>query len=108
MNLSELDHYARFQRNVAILFVPGLLQTEDYARAVYSNRIPELTQEELELRVRHRMARRLIIEGSSPIPLDAVIHEAALRMMVSDRTASRAQLARIGCAWNSPKQLTSA
>lgn len=95
MDLSELDHHARFQRNVAILFVPGLLQTEDYARAVYSNRVPELTEDELELRVRHRMARRLIIEGSSPIPFEAVIHEAALRMMVSDHTASRAQLTRI-------------
>ena len=68
LNLSELDHHARFQRNVAILFVPGLLQTEDYARAVFSNRIPELPEEELELRVRHRIARRLIIEGPSPIP----------------------------------------
>ncbi|WP_055526513.1 helix-turn-helix domain-containing protein [Streptomyces graminilatus] len=95
MNLAELDHHARFQRNVAILFVPGLLQTEDYARAVYSNRIPELTEDELELRVRHRMARRVIVEGSSPIPFEAVIHEAALRMMVSDRAASRAQLALI-------------
>ena len=95
LDLSELDHHARFQQNVAILFVPGLLQTEDYARAVYSNRIPELTEHELELRVRHRIARRVIIEGSSPIPFDAVIHEAALRMMVSNRTASRAQLTHI-------------
>ncbi len=95
LDLSELDHHSRFQRNVAILFVPGLLQTEDYARAVYSNRIPELTEKELELRVRHRIARRVIIEGSSPVPFDAVIHEAALRMMVSNRAASQAQLTHI-------------
>ncbi len=95
LDLSELEHHARFQRNVAILFTPGLLQTEDYARAVFSNRIPELAQDELELRVQHRMARRVIIEGDTPIPLEAVIHEAALRIRVSDRAASRAQLIRI-------------
>ncbi|MBZ9638539.1 MULTISPECIES: helix-turn-helix domain-containing protein [Streptomyces] len=95
LDLSELDHHARFQRHVAILYVPGLLQTEDYARAVFSDRIPELTEEELELRVRHRMARRVIIEGPTPIPLEVVIHEAALRIRVSDRAVSRAQLGRI-------------
>ncbi|MGW1719787.1 helix-turn-helix domain-containing protein [Streptomyces sp. NPDC002156] len=95
MDLSELDHHSRFQYNVAILFVPGLLQTEDYARAVYSTRIPALTEDQLELRVRHRVARRVIIDGPSPIPLDAVIHEAALRIMVGTRTTSRAQLTRI-------------
>ncbi|MEU0965451.1 helix-turn-helix transcriptional regulator [Streptomyces sp. NPDC005917] len=95
LDLAELDHHARFQRNVAILFVPGLMQTEDYARAVFSTRIPELTPHELELRVRHRMARRVILEGPRPIPLDAVIHEAALRIMVGTRATARAQLTRI-------------
>ncbi|MEU7422847.1 helix-turn-helix transcriptional regulator [Streptomyces sp. NPDC040750] len=95
LDLSELDHHSRFQYNVAILVVPGLLQTESYARAVYATRIPELTQEELELRVRHRLARRVILEGPSPVPLDVVIHEAALRIMVGPRAAARAQLAHI-------------
>lgn len=95
LDLAELDYHGRFQRNVAILFVPGLLQTEAYARAVYATRVPELTEEQLELRVRHRLARRVIIEGPSPVPLDAVIHEAALRIMVGTRAAARAQLAHI-------------
>ncbi|MEV7991089.1 helix-turn-helix transcriptional regulator [Streptomyces sp. NPDC086077] len=95
LDLSELDHHASFRHDVAILFVPGVLQTENYARAVFSSRVPELTTEELELRIRHRMARRVIIEGSSPIPYGAVIHEAALRIRVSDRATSQAQLARL-------------
>ena len=95
LDLAELDRHARFQQNVAILYVPGLLQTEDYARSVFSDRIPELTQEEVDLRVQHRMARRVIIEGPTPIPFDVVIHEAALRIRVSDRAVSRAQLVRI-------------
>ncbi|MBK3646642.1 helix-turn-helix transcriptional regulator, partial [Streptomyces sp. MBT33] len=90
LDLSELEHHARFQRHVAILYVPGLLQTEDYARAVFSSRLPELTSEEVELRIRHRKARQ-----QSTVPYEAVIHEAALRIRVSDRATSRAQLARL-------------
>ncbi|MCD9876263.1 helix-turn-helix domain-containing protein [Streptomyces guryensis] len=90
LDLSELEHHALYQRHVAILHVPGLLQTEDYARAVFSSRLPELTRDELELRIQHRKARQRIT-----IPYEAVIHEAALRIRVSDRTTSRAQLARL-------------
>lgn len=95
LDLSELDHHSRLQRHVAIMYVPGLLQTADYARAVFSDRIPELTSEEIELRVQHRMARRAIIEGPNPIPIEIVVHEAALRIRVSDRTVSQGQLGRI-------------
>jgi transcriptional regulator with XRE-family HTH domain len=95
LDLAELDHHARFRYEVAILYVPGLLQTEDYARAVFSSRIPELTAEELELRIQHRMARRVITEGPQAIPYEAVVHEAALRIRVGDRVTSRDQLARL-------------
>ncbi|MFF7259633.1 helix-turn-helix domain-containing protein [Streptomyces sp. NPDC008159] len=91
LDLSELDHHAAYQRDVAVLYVPGLLQTEDYARAVFSSRVPELTQEELDLRVRHRMAR----QGKVAFPHEIVIHEAALRIRVGDRAATRAQLTRL-------------
>ncbi|MEU0071226.1 helix-turn-helix transcriptional regulator [Streptomyces sp. NPDC006332] len=90
LDLSELDHHASFRRDVGILYVPGLLQTEQYARAVFSSRVPELTTEELELRVAHRMARQEVT-----FPYEAVIHEAALRIRVSDRPASRTQLTRL-------------
>ncbi|WP_369389329.1 helix-turn-helix transcriptional regulator [Streptomyces sp. CG1] len=91
MDLSELDHHAAFQKDVAILYVPGLLQTEDYARAVFSSRLPELTCDELELRVRHRMTRQTKVTFSHEI----VIHEAALRIRVGDRAAARDQLTRL-------------
>ncbi|MFE7762329.1 helix-turn-helix domain-containing protein [Streptomyces sp. NPDC057438] len=90
LDLAELEHHAESLREVAILYVPGLLQTEDYARAVFSSRVPELTGAELELRVRHRMARQRRV-----VPYELVIHEAALRIRVGDRAASRAQLAKL-------------
>ncbi|MCN9243010.1 helix-turn-helix transcriptional regulator [Streptomyces sp. RY43-2] len=90
LDLAELEHHATFLQEVQFLFVPGPLQTEDYARAVFSYRIPELPVDEIELRVRHRMQRKTAVAGT---PYEAVIHEAALRIMVNDRSASRAQLA---------------
>jgi len=95
LDLSELEHNATFRWDVDLLHVSGLLQTEDYARALFQTRIPEIPQSDLELRVRHRMQRRVIVEGTTPIPYKAVIHEAALRIRVGGRAASQAQLARI-------------
>ncbi|WP_181806763.1 helix-turn-helix domain-containing protein [Streptomyces shenzhenensis] len=89
LNLAELEHHATFLREAQFLYIPGLLQTEDYARAVYSYRVPELPQTELELRVQHRLRRKVVLDRT---PFDAIIHEAALRIMVGDREASRAQL----------------
>ncbi|MGW0337499.1 helix-turn-helix domain-containing protein [Streptomyces sp. NPDC003011] len=90
LDLSELEHHARFERQVSVLYVPGLLQTEAYARAVFQSRLPELTRQEIELRIQHRMARQKI-----RIPHEVVIHEAALRIRVSDRATSYAQLTRL-------------
>lgn len=95
LDLAELEHHATSLREVQFLYIPGLLQTEEYARAVYGYRVPELPSEDLELRVRHRMRRKVILDGPAPTPYEAVIHEAALRIMVSDRAASRTQLARL-------------
>jgi transcriptional regulator with XRE-family HTH domain len=90
LDLAELEHHATFLNEVAILYVPGLLQTEDYAHAVFSARVPELAHDELELRIRHRMRRQRIT-----IPYESVIHESALRIRVRDRAASRAQLTKL-------------
>ncbi|MEU6283081.1 helix-turn-helix transcriptional regulator [Streptomyces sp. NPDC047028] len=90
LDLAELEHHATSLREIAILYVPGLLQTEEYARAVFSARIPELAPEELDLRVQLRMRRQRV-----DVSYDLVIHESALRIRVSDRAASRAQLAEL-------------
>ncbi|MGV9281022.1 helix-turn-helix domain-containing protein [Streptomyces sp. NPDC003730] len=93
LDIAELEHHSTFRRDVEFLFVPGLLQTEDYARAAFSSRVPELPHAELDLRVRHRMQRKVILE--TPVPYEAIIHEAALRIRVGDRATARAQLDRV-------------
>ncbi|ATL29179.1 helix-turn-helix domain-containing protein [Streptomyces formicae] len=95
LDLSELDHHATFRRDVAVIHIPGLLQTEPYARELFSYMAPELPETELQLMVNHRMRRRVVIERPNPIAYEAVIHEAALRIKVGDRTASVKQLARV-------------
>lgn len=92
LDLAELEHHATFLREIQFLYIPGPLQTESYARSIFSDRIPELPGSELELRVCHRMQRKAILEGPDPAPYEAVIHEAALHIRIGDRAASRAQL----------------
>lgn len=95
LDLAELEHHATSLREIQFLYIPGPLQTEGYARSIFSDRIPELPDTERELRVRHRMQRKAILEGPDPTPYEAVIHEAALRIRIGDRPASRAQLAAL-------------
>ncbi|MFG2370729.1 helix-turn-helix domain-containing protein [Streptomyces sp. NPDC048504] len=92
LDLSELEHHAVFQHEVVITHVPGLLQTPDYARSVFSYMNPGLPSSELEPRVEHRMRRRAVLEVDSPTPYEAIVHEFALRIRVSDRRVARAQL----------------
>jgi transcriptional regulator with XRE-family HTH domain len=92
LDLAELEHHATFQREVVITHIPGLFQTPDYARAVFTYMNPELPTSELEPRVEHRMRRRTVLEGDPPTPYEAIVHEVALRIRVSDRRVALAQL----------------
>ncbi|MFF8191615.1 helix-turn-helix domain-containing protein [Streptomyces bobili] len=95
LDIAELEHHAAYRLDMEFLNIPGLLQTEDYARAVFSYRVPELPASDTNLRVQHRMQRRAVIEGTAAIPYEAVIHEAALRIRVGDRATARAQLTHV-------------
>ncbi|MFJ4693938.1 helix-turn-helix domain-containing protein [Streptomyces sp. NPDC088766] len=95
LDVAEAEHHAVFLREVVITYVPGLLQTPDYSRAVFSYMRPELPESELAPRVEHRMRRRSVIEGDNPTPYETVVHEFALRVRVADRQTSLRQLRSI-------------
>ncbi|MFD5238171.1 helix-turn-helix domain-containing protein [Streptomyces tendae] len=95
LDLSELEHHASLRWDVDFLHVPGLLQTADYARALFSYVNPQFPDEEIQRWVDHRMRRRVIVERPQPIPYEAVVHEAALRIKVVDNVGMRAQLTHI-------------
>lgn len=95
LDTAETEHHAASLREVVITYVPGLLQTADYARAVYAYVQPGLPESELAPWVEHRMRRRAVIAGDNPTPYETLIHECALRVRVSDRGVWRDQLRQI-------------
>src|SRR5690606_25772586 len=58
LDLAELEHHAVALRHVQITHLPGLLQHEDYARAVFGEAVPPLSSKALDLQVDFRMRRR--------------------------------------------------
>jgi transcriptional regulator with XRE-family HTH domain len=95
LDLAELEHHARYLQVISTAHVPGMLQTEDYARAVFAYAVPELPAAELEPRVAHRMQRRVVVERDDAVEYEAVVHESVLRTRVADRGVARAQLDEI-------------
>ncbi|GHB20217.1 transcriptional regulator [Streptomyces viridiviolaceus] len=61
------------------LVVPGLLQTEAYARAVFRSRVPVYDEDEIEQLVAARIERRELLHRRVPPTASFVIWEAALR-----------------------------
>jgi transcriptional regulator with XRE-family HTH domain len=78
--------------NYAQELVPGLLQTEDYARAVVRAVRPDDTAEEISRRAEVRLARQGVFTRADPPRLWAVINEAALRRVVGGPAVMAAQL----------------
>lgn len=85
-----LEEAASQIRAYEVQFVPGLLQTEDYARAVtmlaYSN------PREINRRVNLRLARQAVLTRDNPPSLWAVLDEAVLRRPIGGANAMRTQL----------------
>ena len=61
------------------LLVPGLLQTEAYAQAVFRSRVPVYDEDEIAQLVEARIARREILHRRMPPTTSFIIWEAALR-----------------------------
>ncbi|MEU1019757.1 helix-turn-helix transcriptional regulator [Streptomyces sp. NPDC005898] len=79
----------------AVQAVPGLLQTEDYARVVFTMRRPALDEETVEQRVMARLARQAIFERQPAPTISFVMEEAVLRKRLGGRTVWRGQLEQI-------------
>ncbi|MFC9910173.1 helix-turn-helix domain-containing protein [Streptomyces sp. NPDC127197] len=79
----------------AVYAVPGLLQTEDYARAVFQMQRPLLPDEVIEQRLEARLARQEVF-SRRPAPLMSfVIEEAVLRRPLGGRKVMREALEQI-------------
>lgn len=72
--------------------VPGLLQTEDYARAIIRRECPDAPQLEIDRRVGLRMRRQRMLRGPEAAKFWGLIDEAALRRPPCGPSVMRAQL----------------
>ncbi|MBF6286883.1 helix-turn-helix domain-containing protein [Nocardia cyriacigeorgica] len=73
--------------------VPALLQTADYARALYRLAHPEESEDALDRRVQLRLQRQaLITRRVAPATVRVIVHEAVLRRMVGSAKVMTGQL----------------
>jgi transcriptional regulator with XRE-family HTH domain len=75
--------------------VPGLLQTEDYAKAMIRAARPDITGEEVDRRVRVRLGRQSLLTQDDSIDVWVVLDEAVVSRPVGGDAVMRAQLERL-------------
>jgi transcriptional regulator with XRE-family HTH domain len=92
---AELEKLATTISEYAPMLVPGLLQTEAYARALTRTAQVFAPSEEVESRVIARMERAGLLDNPTAPELWAVIHEAALRIPVGGRAVMAEQLQQL-------------
>jgi len=97
-----LEEAAQLIRVYEMQFVPGLLQTEEYARAVVAQGAPGLEPEEVDRRVALRMGRQKLFNKDNAPRLWAIVDEAALRRPMGGRDVLAAQIERLMDAVGEP------
>jgi len=87
--------WARLEREAVSLctyecrLVPGLLQSEAYARAVFEGTIPLRTDEELEAQLTARMERQATMRERPTVPFGFIVEEHVFRRRFGDAEAMR-------------------
>lgn len=88
------------------IVVPGLLQTEDYARAVMQAGIPRLTSDMVDGRVKVRMERQARLTQPDAPRMHTIVDEGALMRVVGGRDVWRGQLQHLAELASSLPNLT--
>ncbi|MGV9575238.1 helix-turn-helix domain-containing protein [Streptomyces sp. NPDC003509] len=79
-------------RNFEVTLIPGLLQTEEYARVVLQKSVVPQKEELLELRMRRQ---ERLMETPSEVGLFFIIDESAMRRVVGSEAVMKAQHSRL-------------
>lgn len=87
-----LEESASQIRTYELQFIPGLLQTEEYARAVISRGAQGAPKEFIDMRVNVRMNRQKVLTRENPLRLWVVLDEAALRRPIGGDEIMHAQI----------------
>ena len=98
----EIEAKAAIIRTYEPLLVPGLLQTEDYARAILSVQ-PGITEDQLEKQVAARIARQSILDGADAPQVWCVLDEGVLHRMIGNRKTTHDTLMHLARMAEHPK-----
>jgi uncharacterized protein DUF5753/helix-turn-helix protein len=98
-----LEAAASLIRTYEVQFVPGLLQTVDYARAVIALGHGGASEAEIDRRVALRTTRQQVLGGPDAPHLWVVVDESALRRPMGGPEVMRAQLSALVKAAGQPK-----
>jgi Domain of unknown function (DUF5753) len=94
-NLIGLEAEASEIRAYEPELVPGLLQTEEYARAIIRLGRPGDTAGEVDRRVGVRMTRQQVLDRDDPPIMRVVLNEGAVRRLVGGPQVMRGQLYKL-------------
>lgn len=107
-NLPEIDQFPMYAEQYMVhereaialswydaLVVPGILQTEEYARAVLRERVPVYDEDEIEAKTAARVARQEILRRRTPPMLSFVVWEPVLHLEIGGPAVRREQLRRL-------------
>jgi len=97
-----LEAEATSIRSYSSDIVPGLLQVEDYARAIFESGDPPLDASTLEGRIEARIRRQALLTRDEAPLFHAIVDEGALRRVIGRPAIMRAQLERISEAVSLP------
>ncbi|MFK4067644.1 Scr1 family TA system antitoxin-like transcriptional regulator [Streptomyces sp. NPDC029674] len=89
---AELEAQAVELYDYSCMAILGLLQTEEYARAVFTQRRPPLDEETVETRIADRLSRQQIFEQWPPPEFSFVIEESVLRRPIGGPDVHEKQL----------------
>jgi transcriptional regulator with XRE-family HTH domain len=94
MRWIDIEQQARSLRTWELTIVPGLLQTEAYARAIYEG-VPGLTSDKVEAGVAARLERQVLFLADGGPVLRVVLDESVLSRPVGDPGVMAGQLAHL-------------
>ncbi|MCC3655196.1 helix-turn-helix transcriptional regulator [Streptomyces sp. S07_1.15] len=92
---ADLEKHAATISEYAPMLIPGLLQTEAYARGLTRATLPYAARDEVQAHVTARMERGGRLDDPGAPELWAILHEAALRVPVDGPEVMREQLDRL-------------
>lgn len=100
----ELDPYLAFEQvaiaitSFSTFYIPGLLQTEEYARSIIRTIAPRMDPDVLKQRIEVRMRRQELLESDSRPRYRALLDEAVLHNRIGGSAIMAAQLEKVADA----------